>query len=726
MADWEGLRGELERGIQAPPLSALRERRKRRRQRKAIAATFAVVLVGSASGAAVLGRAAERERASVEALDKVVNDDALPPPRDYEDPVVTDVDFVSPTTGWALGLRCVGDSCDIVTWRTRDGGRTWEPPTDVARGVPRLSFHAEDPHGGAVRSLRMVDAANGFAFNPDLYRTNDGGVTWHREPQPSKVLSVSATDSSVWLTERGCPVGVDCDVVLRSGTPYHPFSDLEIPETNGAATLIRRAGPEDAYLVTFKTGEPAFHRSLDYGETWTRGRHPCPEATALLLSAGTGRPLWLACTTPDGRRAFTSGDHGSTWRRLADPPAGGELTDLVARSAHDAILTTQAPAGFYVTGDGGATWRPADGPGKGYGYGHVDVVDDKHAWAMGDAGILWRTTDGRRWERLDLPPAAPRASTARGLDEPGVTFYDVSFVDPRHGWAVGETCSLRCRTVVRRTSDGGRSWQPAATLPGDWEAEGDGQNPGQVDRVSFADEKHGWLYGPNVWQTDDGGATWRHLPRIREVTDVEPRGRVVWMRAYDPPAVWRGTIGGDDLAVVPGSDQASLRGGTFVALDEEVAYHLESLAVTDLTDVFSSTHDGGVTWTRDASRCKRGYATLAAHARDRLWLVCGSFVKDTAQTLLRSDDGGRTWRHVPLPGRGGAVGDIVAFSDSYAWRSGANAGLLVTRDGGTTWQAAAVTGKVSALTFTDDRHGWAIADGVLWRTTDGNGWERLG
>ena len=749
MADWDGLRGELERSVAAPPLSALRARRQRRQQRRTIAVTCALAMIGTASGAALLGRAAERARvgeplaAPPTDVSRIVNGAPLPPPRDYRDHVVTDVDFVSATTGWAIGIRCVGDACDVASWRTEDGGRTWSAPVAVANGVPRASFHEEDPAGGAVRSLRMVDGLRGYAFNPDLYVTADGGRTWRRDPRPSKVASVSVVGETVWVTEHGCPRDDDCDVVVRTGTVGGTLRPLAVPETNGALALVRRAGALDGYLLAWDAPEAphaAFHVTRDGGRTWQERTHPCPDATAALLSTAALRPLWLVCTTPAGRRVFQSADAGTTWRQAGSPPAGGEVTDLVATSATHAYLTLQDPGRLLVTTDGGRTWRPADGTGDAFGYANVDLTGDGSAWAMGDAGHLWHTADGTRWERRALPPGAPRAAprpTPSAPDDRDVTFTSLHFLDANRGWALGHRCARGvCRAVLRRTTDGGVTWTRAPGPRGTWRPADEPLPPNRVAGVMFADERTGWAFGHHVFATHDGGATWREVS-WGYVFDVVPRGAVYWSVGYEGclsnpcgPFAVRARIGDDTPDPLPGFE-AGLHVGSFAAVDERHAYFVDGYAADPESDgpdpVVTGTADGGRTWQRHPAPCRRSAARrLSAYAPGGLWIVCGALADDT-QWQAKSSDGGRTWTTTRLPGRGASVGRIVALSETVAWRTGANAGLLVTRDGGATWEAVPGFGKVAQVTFADAEHGWALdEDGYVHRTTDGVTWERLG
>lgn len=749
MADWDGLRRELESSVTPPPLDALRERRHRRERRRTVALSSALALVMVGSGAAVVartaGRTGRRAPATVAGagLDPFVLGDREPPPRDYADFVVTDVDFVSASTGWAIGLRCAGDACDVATWRTSDGGLSWEPRVTVAHGVPRASFAAQDPAGGGARSLRMVNEREGYAFNPDLYATRDGGRTWRRLPQPHKVAGVLVQRRSVWVFQRGCAPEDDCDGVLRAGT-VGAESDLgtyHLPPTGGADTMLRRATESVGYLLSWNGPGAALRETHDGGLTWNTRTNPCQDATAESLSAGASRPLWLVCTVDGGRRAYRSSDGGATWRRSADPPAAGDVTDLVAPSATTAYLTTQQPAALLVTRDAGATWAPAPGTARtGYGYGNLDVTDATHAWAMGDAGILWRTTDGIAWERRTLPPGAPRATGSPAttppapLSERGVAFTGLFFLDASRGWALGRRCAMHtCFAVMRRTSDGGRTWQAAGAPHRTWDDQ-QPLMPGEVRSVTFADERNGWAYGPGFWATHDGGATWREVLQAT-VREVLVRGSAVWLVAYNScasmdcePSVLRATVGSDTFT---GPDDSPIKTRAELAAPDATHAYLVEIDPGEHPSVVA-TADRGRTWVRHEAPCANAYRRAAA-AAGTLWVVCeydgggGSAPIATA----RSTDGGAHWTTTPKRVEQGYPSVLVPLSGTAAWRAddGVGEGIRSTSDGGATWHTYPLPDNDSggggpyAFGMLDARHGWALfANNTFLRTDDGATW----
>jgi photosystem II stability/assembly factor-like uncharacterized protein len=766
VADWDGLRRGLEGAVSPPPLNALRERRRRRQQRRTIAVTCALVLVGTASGVALLGQRSPRPGANPQAIpteiNRVVHNERFTPPRTDHDYIVTDFDFVSPTTGWAIGISCVDETCAAATWRTDDGGSTWGPEVVVANGVPRDSYKEQDPKGGGARSLRMVDANEGFAFNPDLYVTHDGARTWRRVPQPSKVAGISVAGPSVWVTEHGCATDADCAPAIRSGTvgPAFALRPLRVPATRGS-TLVRRTDALHGYLLAFDAPgrtPGTLHRTADGGATWQAAVNPCPGAVFAALSAGAGRPLLAVCSgevaADDNlvhrvpKQAFSSADRGMTWHRLPDPPEVGELTDLTALSPTTAYATTQLPARLLVTVDGGASWHPANGAAlKGYGYSNLDVADATHAWAMGDEGSLWRTTDGTTWQRLTLPPGAPGATgTPSALPhvrsappDKDVTFTGLSFTDPLHGYALGARCDAKtCRPVLRRTDDGGYVWRVAPGPAVTWPANSDYDTT--FTGVTFADDRNGWVFGPDLLATHDGGLHWKALG-IRTL-DVVARDGYAWAVGEEcavqfcTTEVSRSPVGSDTFR---GSGTAG-RDATFAAVDGQHAYLVESAITATRVPRASSaprllaTADGGNTWTERTNPCPKAMSrAVAASSFADVWVVCIDAVGGSQQQhpIAHSTDGGRHWTTVD-PDTNGVIDTFAAVGPRLVFRaeSGLIGGVKVSRDGGRIWRQMPdegdPQGRLHAFGILDGTHGYALyQEDVFLVMTDGASWHRM-
>ena len=120
-----------------------------------------------------------------------------------------------------------------------------------------------------------------------------------------------------------------------------------------------------------------------------------------------------------------------------------------------------------------------------------------------------------------------------------------------------------------------------------------------------------------------------------------------------------------------------------------------------------ATADGGATWSEQHSAAEDDLLDIATTDARHAWAV-GFVGNRTAGLILATADGGRTWRRRYS---GSDVLSAVSFSDAvHGWAVGST-GILATTDGGLHWrlQRAVPAGyHLSDLTFSDARHGWAV------------------
>jgi photosystem II stability/assembly factor-like uncharacterized protein len=166
------------------------------------------------------------------------------------------------------------------------------------------------------------------------------------------------------------------------------------------------------------------------------------------------------------------------WAHGAPPvPAALSAPALQSARALGAAMLAVAHAGprlvavgergtVLLSDDHGKTWRQALVPVQA-ALTTVRFVDDRRGWAAGHLGVILKTDDGgETWvKQLDGVQAAKAVSAAAGeaADErvkrfveegPDKPFFDLDFVDARHGFAVGAF------NLAFATSDGGNSWTP--------------------------------------------------------------------------------------------------------------------------------------------------------------------------------------------------------------------------------------------------------------------------
>jgi photosystem II stability/assembly factor-like uncharacterized protein len=86
----------------------------------------------------------------------------------------------------------------------------------------------------------------------------------------------------------------------------------------------------------------------------------------------------------------------------------------------------------------------------------------------------------------------------------------VTFVSPDEGFVLG-AAACSCGEVAR-TTDAGHTWSLIGHV-----GAAIAQFPVQPDTatgissIRFADPQHGWVFGPELWSTNDGGQTWQKV-----------------------------------------------------------------------------------------------------------------------------------------------------------------------------------------------------------------------
>jgi photosystem II stability/assembly factor-like uncharacterized protein len=302
-----------------------------------------------------------------------------------------------------------------------------------------------------------------------------------------------------------------------------------------------------------------------------------------------------------------------------------------------------------------------------------------------------------------------------------------TFVSASAGWVLGSTsggCSGAARMVLRKTIDGGRTWF------------GGPAPPGGVNEVLFADLRDGWVFGPGLWATHDGGASWHQVPTHgASVYSLHAAGGYV-VAAFarcgsscDAArfAVYTSPASADRWTPAPG---ATGTGDAQVAVAGESAYVVSSARFTSAVTLLTGPADGSARWRRLAVPCPAGWlAAVAAGTTPGLVVACAPIgYHPTPTQVYQSADAGAGWRRLAGLSLEDSVSAVSLTPDGTILVGGAYTGMMISRDGGRTWHAVPAVDDTDAVqgggsfdaTMTGNEQGFAIvAQQRLWLTHDG-------
>ena len=326
--------------------------------------------------------------------------------------------------------------------------------------------------------------------------------------------------------------------------------------------------------------------------------------------------------------------------------------------------------------------------------------------------------------------ASPPAGPAGGPVPAGFQPVSVSFVSADTGWVLGAVpcAGGGCAAAIVRTTDGGRTWQ-GIPAPVSGIAASDGpQGPAAVRGLRFANALDGWAFGPGLFATHDGGATWRQITLPGDASEsgvmaLATAAGLVHAAFLDATNVIRiatSPVGADAWTVSPTT--MPVGAGPVPQAQFVLSGTAGWLIQVDRVATNGARLVGGE-WQPWQPPCldAAGPATLAAATERDLVAACdvGVWSTPTGIHLYASTDGGTTFVEAavqpPVFGldgvaaAGGPGSSAIVVGGSV---SGVGSALVTSFDSGRTWAPTYVlTGDVGAfadLGFTTTEQGVAI------------------
>jgi photosystem II stability/assembly factor-like uncharacterized protein len=348
----------------------------------------------------------------------------------------------------------------------------------------------------------------------------------------------------------------------------------------------------------------------------------------------------LPSTYPSVRRLILrTTDGGEHWRNVTPRELGPQVQGTAPTEYLDQdrawVMGLAAPGQIRVmrTVDGGAHWQETilKDPDVQYqlsntGSAQLRFVDANHGWLFvsyghgGDeAGALYKTVDGgARWSlasKTDPNRGSGNAVPWRGF-KTGFTF-----VDQKNGWL---TIGYSPKPLLYVTHDSGASWS-ASSYP---DVPGMDMGGHAVSRPRFFSPTSGEFEvlaeQSVVYTTTDAGATWR--PSVAPgccgffFLDVNTGWSLSWVNNTNSQTLFHTSDGGQHWQVVHRHLDAQT--------ESEVSQHF--ITLLSMPNFVSS---------------EVGYL-LRSSGRPALTTTTDTAPPNGSQTLMKTTDGGLTWREV--------------------------------------------------------------------------------
>jgi hypothetical protein len=288
----------------------------------------------------------------------------------------------------------------------------------------------------------------------------------------------------------------------------------------------------------------------------------------------------------------------------------------------------------------------------------------------------------------------------------------------------GPPCATSVCTSLAGTSTYGTSWYgvSAPVAPGPSGSSG-------VSQLRFANLSDGWAYGPALEETTDGGWPWHHEithgQRVLDVESTPARAFAVFGTCYGTGADYAASCSSFSLwTSVPGTrtwTQVSVPGAYAQMKSTSSAAPLLVMSggstgylITPSGEVLSgpATGPGGAWNAVGVAKCKPGSPSTSGQAAQptaqlasgpKLMLACdtpaanGRFI-----AAIYTSPNGTTWQQVASVRVKGTPTSLTAASASAATGVAAlatTAGIKYSANGGSSWQAATITGGAPAGGF---------------------------
>ncbi|MDO5980633.1 VPS10 domain-containing protein [Flavivirga spongiicola] len=334
-------------------------------------------------------------------------------------------------------------------WKTVNAGVDYQPIFD-SQGSYSIGYVVIDPNNSNVIWVGTGENNNqrSVAYGDGVYKSTDGGQSWENmglkssehigkiivDPNDSNIVYVAAI-GPLWSKggERGLYKTTD------GGSTWHRV--LHVDEHTGVSDMVM--DPRDSNVIyatthqrrrhvyTYVSGGPGsgIHKSVDGGTTWEKINKGLPDVElgriGLSISQSNPEILYAIVEASNKKGGFyRSTNRGSSWEKRSSYVTSGNYYQEIMTDPLDSETIYAMDTWLHVSHDGGKSFKKT-----GEVYKHVDnhsiwidPTNTKH-WLVGTDGGIFETFDAaKHWDFKENLPITQFYKVSVDNDAP---FYNV-------------------------------------------------------------------------------------------------------------------------------------------------------------------------------------------------------------------------------------------------------------------------------------------------------------
>jgi photosystem II stability/assembly factor-like uncharacterized protein len=615
--------------------------------------------------------------------------------------------FADDTHGWAI-------SGNKRLLKTTDGGNNWLPLTHSFD----LSFY------DGLADVEFKSPTLGWVSSQSkLFKTTDGGLTWTRQHTN---VNLQFNDLFFLDDQLGWAAGADNSFYLARG---YVLRTTDGGQTWQEAHLSQNSPIKRVQFVSASVGW-AFgsngydlYKSTDGGATWQRQNLVSPQSQfpPLITSMDFQNPMqgWVGTATS----LFKTQDGGTIWSEVALPSGSGSATEPYALDISNSSGWVLSKDAAYYTTDGGKSWSAHLYGGTNQSLISTFFFPTGKIIAMGSAGRL---------TKFVTPPPCHASLTILPAPPPPV-------VTPSTSLATA-LCQGQSITLAGGQCAGALSWSTGSTATSI-----------TVTMGSYSSTYTAYCTGSNGCKstTYTGLAV---LPKPTLATTAPaPCNRPVLTASFDSPQqpdtniIWKrngvlienqhstqytvqrsGSYTAETGLAGVWAGQSPANFNVYALHNVQFVTNENGFAagVTYANEpIFLSTSDGGKQWYPQFLPLVKGFNPHELFFVDAMhgWIMGELNSNPTSTDLLRTTDGGKSWKTTKIPTK--YFSTLFFINASTGWIAGDSGKIWKTTDGGATWVSQRPFQNqviVQTIFFWDTLRGWAgTSTGTLLSTNDG-------